>query len=324
MYRESQDVIIAREVAKLSGQSFQVIHVGDEFLSRFPEYAERSVYLTDACVDVSRSPVLYSNEQAAEIAPVRLTGNYGGEVLRAVRAFKPVKPAPGLFCPEFLTHVHAASETYAGLIQTHPVSFAVFRQAPWHHWGLLALEQTQLSPRSPYLDNDLVRTVFRAPRSSTVKSSIFEDNEDCLRLIADGSAALRELRTDRGLGAPRTLPAAMSRGLLEFTFKAEYAYDYGMPQWVARVDHLFSTFHLERLFLGRHKYYHFRVWYRDALSDYVREMLLDPRTLSRPYIERRALETMVRGHLEGNRNYTTEIHKVLTLELLHRLFLDSR
>jgi asparagine synthase (glutamine-hydrolysing) len=116
----------------------------------------------------------------------------------------------------------------------------------------------------------------------------------------------------------------MSRGLLEFTFKAEYAYDYGMPQWVARVDHLFSTFHLERLFLGRHKYYHFRVWYRDALSDYVREMLLDPRTLSRPYIERRALETMVRGHLEGNRNYTTEIHKVLTLELLHRLFLDSR
>ena len=52
---------------------------------------------------------------------------------------------------------------------------------------------------------------------------------------------------------------------LEFTFKAEYAYDYGMPQWVARIDHVLSPLHLERLFLGRHKYAHYRVWYRDVL-----------------------------------------------------------
>jgi len=119
------------------------------------------------------------------------------------------------------------------------------------------------------------------------------------------------------------LSAAASRSFLEFTFKAEYAYDYGMPQWLARADHLFSRFHLDRLFLGRHKFYHFRVWYRDALAKYVREMLLDARTLSRPYLDRSGLETMVRGHLKGDRNYTAEIHKVLTLELLHRLFLDS-
>ena len=97
-----------------------------------------------------------------------------------------------------------------------------------------------------------------------------------------------------------------------------------MPQWAARIDHLLSFVRLQRLFLGRHKFSHFRVWYRDALSGYVREMLLDPRTLSRPYLERRRLEAVVGGHLKGDRNYTTEIHKVLTLELLHRLFLDSR
>ena len=97
-----------------------------------------------------------------------------------------------------------------------------------------------------------------------------------------------------------------------------------MPQWLARIDHLLSPFRLERLFLGRHKFYHFRVWYRDALSRYVREMLLDPRTLSRPYLERKGLEAVVRGHLKGDRNYTTELHTVLTLELLHRLFLDPK
>ena len=119
------------------------------------------------------------------------------------------------------------------------------------------------------------------------------------------------------------LPAAITRSLLEFTFKAEYAYDYGMPQWVARTDHVFSALHLERLFLGRKKFYHFRDWYMDALSRYVQEMLLDPRTLSRPYLEPKTVENVVRGHLKGNRNFTTAIHKVLTLELIHRLFVDS-
>ncbi|PYV83605.1 MAG: hypothetical protein DMG05_25860 [Acidobacteria bacterium] len=97
-----------------------------------------------------------------------------------------------------------------------------------------------------------------------------------------------------------------------------------MPQAVAQIDHLLSQFHLERVFLGRHKFYHFRIWYRDALSKYVKEMLLDPRTLSRPYLEKKKLENIVDRHVKGDRNYTTAIHKVLTLELVHRLFLDPR
>ena len=117
---------------------------------------------------------------------------------------------------------------------------------------------------------------------------------------------------------------ALSRKLLEFTFKTEYAYDYGMPQSLARIDHFLSALHLERLFLGRHKFYHFRHWYRTFLADYVREMLLDESTLSRPYVERKRLESMVRGHLREDQNHTTAIHKVLTLELLHRLFLDRK
>lgn len=324
MVRDCQDAVVARKVAKLCGQSHVIIRVGKEFLSCFPEYAERTVYLTDACVDVSCSPVLYANERAAEIAPVRMTGNYGGEILRRLLAFKPWIPSSGGFNPEFVSQLNAAKATYDMLLKGHGLSFVAFRQVPWHHWGLHALEQAQLAPRSPYLDNDLVRTAFRAADCSIVTSSIFEDNDDCARLITDGSPALAEIRTDRALGPSSNLSTAILRKYLEFTFKAEYAYDYGMPQWVSQVDHWFSALHLERLFLGRHKYYHFRVWYRDELSDYVREMLLDSRTLSRPYLEPARVEALVRGHLRGDRNYTTEIHKLLTLELVHRVFLDAR
>jgi asparagine synthase (glutamine-hydrolysing) len=97
-----------------------------------------------------------------------------------------------------------------------------------------------------------------------------------------------------------------------------------MPQPVARIDNFFSAFRLQRLFLGRHKFLHFRVWYRDQLSNYVRQILLDPLSLSRPYIQKEAMESIVENHLKGNRNYTTAIHRLLTMELLHRTFLDAR
>ena len=318
MYRECQDASLSRQVASMCGQSHQVLKAGEEFLAQFPYYAERAVFLTDGCVDVGRAPDLYLNEKARRIAPVRMTGNYGGEVLRHVRTFKPVEPAAGLFPVEVLSSVRQAGEVYRGCLRGNPVSFAVFKQSPWNHYGILALEQTQLSMRTPFLDNDLVRTVFRAPRSSLAS------NKDSLRLIADGRKELLKVPTDRGLAGPRgRLSGTLHRGLLEFLFKAEYAYDLGMPQGMARIDHALSFLRLERLFLGRHKPFHFRTWYRNALSGYVRDMLLDLRSLSRPYLERKGLEAVVRGHLRGDRNYTTEIHKILTLELVHRLFLDN-
>ena len=74
-----------------------------------------------------------------------------------------------------------------------------------------------------------------------------------------------------------------------------------MPQWVAAVDHRLALLRLERLFLGRHKFYHYRVWYRDALAAYVKEILLDPRALARPYVERKKVEAIVRGHVKETR-----------------------
>ena len=322
-YRECHDVKIARKVAQICQQPYQVIRVADDFLSRFPHYAERTVYLSDGGAGVNRASDLYTNEIAAQIAPVRMTGNYGSEILRRIRAFKSADPTPGLFQDVFLEHVPAAKEAYRKAIQGHAVSFTAFRQAPWYQYGLLALEQTQLSVRSPFLDNDVVRMAFRAPKSEIVTSDLFANDDACSRLIADGNPILYRLPTDRGLGAENGLASRLNRSILEFSFKAEYAYDYGMPQRLAKIDHAFAPLHLERLFLGRHKFCHFRVWYRDELSKYVQEMLLDPLALSRPYVDRKAVEAIVRGHLKGNCNYTTEIHTLISLELFHRLFIDS-
>lgn len=315
--RDTQDVAVAKQVAQICGQPHETIPVGKEFLSRFAHYAERSIFLTDGCVDLSHAPDLYFSERARQIAPVKIVGTYASEVLTPAPAFEPATLAPGLVRHDLSRYVRDAERTYRELRREHPVTFAVFRQTPWWHFGIMALEQTQLTVRAPYLDNDVIRAVYTFPLDGGAARDVRQ------RLIADANPALAALRTDRGVGGSHGwLAAAVARTWLEFTYKAEYAYDYGMPQWLARADHLLAWCRLERLFLGRHKALHFRVWYRDALSPYVREMLLDQRSRRRPYFQPRAVESIVNGHLKGSRNHTVAIHKMLAVELIHRLFVD--
>src|SRR5271154_6404534 len=173
------------------------------------------MYLTEGGVDVNRSSDLFVSEKARQIAPAKVVGTYGSEIIRQAVMFKAAPPPNGLFQPEFLPSVQLAQKTYAELRREHPVTFAAFRQSPWYHQGVLALESSQLSVRSPYLDNDFVRTVFRAPKSNGSNGDIRP------RLIRDGSPELGKLRTDRGAGGDSgPLVSSAARGLNEFSFKA--------------------------------------------------------------------------------------------------------
>jgi len=313
MYRENEDVMLARKVANICDQSHQVITTGEEFLGKFPHYAERTVYLTDACVDMGRSPDLYVNEKAREIAPVRMVGTYGSEILLQSTMFKAVQPIPGLYQESMSPWLVKGESTYNSIREGNQSTFVAFRQSPWHHYGVLELEQTQVAVRTPFLDNDLVKTAYRAPNVEGI-------NQECrVRLVESGNPQLSALRTDRGT---RGLNSYLTRAALQFSFKAEYAYDYGMPQWLAKLDHAFQFVHFERMWVGRHKIIHFRPWYRDYLGNYVREMLLDSRSLARPYLNPGMVKRIVNAHLKGTGNYTIELNRLLTLELAHRLFVD--
>jgi asparagine synthase (glutamine-hydrolysing) len=315
-YRDCADVKIARRTAKLCRQPHKTILVGAEFLSQFRDLAERAVYISDGTMDVTGAVDVYVQRLARQIAPVRVSGVCGGEILRRLVMFKPDPPQHGLFDPELECSFRDAAATYAGELQGHRLSFTSFKQAPWYMASKFSVERSQVTYRTPYFDNDLVALAYQTPAKLL-------DNKPALRLIADGNPALGKIGTDRGL-AFRSVPG-VNRALhwyQEFTFKAEYAYDYRMPQWLARLDHAFAPLHLERLFLGRHKFHHFRVWYRDELSGWLREILLDPDARSRAYLRPNSLEKILKAHSSGQRNYAFEIHKILTLEFIQRKLIE--
>ena len=315
-YRDCADVKIARRTANLCQQPHKTILVGGEFLSQFHDLAEKAVYVSDGTLDVTGSIDVYVQRVARQIAPVRVSGVCGGEILRRLVMFKPDPPQQGVFDPDLERSFRDAADTYTDELQGHRLSFTSFKQAPWFMASKFTVERSQVTCRTPYFDNDLVALAYQTPANLL-------NNEPALRLIADGNPALGKIGTDRGL-AFRSV-AGVNRALhwyQEFTFKAEYAYDYRMPQWLARLDHAFAPLHLERLFLGRHKFHHFRVWYRDELSGWLREMLLDSDARSRLYLRANSLEKIIKAHSSGQRNYAFEIHKILTLEFIQRKLIE--
>jgi asparagine synthase (glutamine-hydrolysing) len=167
--------------------------------------------------------------------------------------------------------------------------------------------------RSPFLDDDLVRLMYRAPRTEA------KDVGPSLRLIEAGYPELAHMPTDRGVRQGGASAAdRIRKAVLNFSAKAEYAYDYGMPRWLSRIDRVLTPLQPERLFLGRHKFYHFRIWYRRELAGYVRDTLLAPEARARAPYREGVLETMVREHTSGSANHTDEIHRALTHELVHQ------
>ena len=316
-YRDSVDVRIARKVASVCTQAHQIISVGDEFLAQFPTLAEETIQITDGAMDVSGAAELYVNRLARQIAPVRITGNYGSEILRRHVAFKPRALCLEMFSPDLIPHIAAAAGTYYEQADDNPLSFIAFKQLPWYHYARFSVERSQIAVRSPFLDNELVALAFQAPDEA------HEIPDLSLGLSVSANSALSRIRTDRGFSySANRITNRLYRLLEDFLTKAEYAYDYGMPHWLARIDRALHPFRLERLFLGRQKFCHFRTWYRHELAAYVKEVLLDPRSRSRSYVNGAQLESLVNGHVNGLRNYTVEIHKLISLELLHRALLD--
>ncbi|MGA2515982.1 MAG: asparagine synthase-related protein [Thermodesulfobacteriota bacterium] len=319
MYRDGFDVKVARIVAESCKQEHSTIRVDKDFLLNFAQLAEKAVRISDGYLDAGSGAVeIYINRKARDIAPIRITGNYGSEVLRSIRGFRYKPPDRNLFDGDFIKHIERASEILDGTSMGNKLSFTVFMQTPWFNYNKVCVEQSQVTWRTPFMDNQLIALVYRAPYEAVTSDEI------SLRLVKDGSIGLSRILTNRGAGGNwQGFLSNSIRMYHEILHWVEIGYDYGMPQWLSKVDYYLTPFHLEKMFLGRNDIFHFRKWFRDELSDYLKEILLDRKSLSRPYLNKGFLVKMVNEHISGRNNYTNEINKTMTVELIHRLLFEN-
>jgi asparagine synthase (glutamine-hydrolysing) len=316
VYRECLDVRIAREVSRTCGVPHSSLALGPDFFKNFSTHAEQTIWLTDGCLSLGASHEVYFSKLARQLSPVRLTGNYGSEVLRSHSTFKYLPATHTLFDSEVVRRMAEARERFAEIRDDHPVTFSAFKEVPWHLFGMWAMAQSQFVLRSPFMDNEFVALLYRAPANTR------ETKETSRRLIADMNPRLATIPTDMGHLGPSTLSATARRLYRYAQFKAEWYYGMGMPQWFARFEPALPLGLVEPFFLGSHKITHFRQWFKNQLSDFVQGMLSDPATKTRPYLDASGFRALVAAHDNRRRNVLNEIDKVVTLELVHRLLLE--
>jgi asparagine synthase (glutamine-hydrolysing) len=312
MYRTTADVSIGSRVASCCGRPHSVIELGTDFLTRLPEHLEQSVYISDGYLGLSGAAELYVNRQARSIAPARMTGNWGGELMRGVRAFTHSIPKGDFIVPE-LSKELAGSRHVFSTTSENPLSAALFHQMPLQGYGRYSIERSQVTMCSPFLADDVVRLLYRAPVAARQSSA--------------GPAVIRRrpgllsIPTDLGfLGARPSFARRVGRRAL---IKAEYFTSHGAPDWLARLGASLPSSLVDSRFLGVDKFQHFRFWMRYDLAPFVRETLAHDRSDLRPWFNTIRVEQMVDDHIAGRANYTDAIDKLLTVAMIQKSLLNG-
>jgi asparagine synthase (glutamine-hydrolysing) len=304
---------LAARVAKACNLEHHVLRLHSEFFSNFAAHSDRTVHVTDGCFGVVGAHEIYLNKQARRLASVRLTGNFGSELLRGVSTFKPIALSQDLLSPEFGRSVSASVKSLSGC-KSHPVTVAAFREIPWNLFGSVAAGRSQLTFRTPYLDNELVALAYQAPerlRQSSLPAS---------RVVKANSAALSEVPTDRGFVRDNSgLEFLFRRAVAEATFKIDYYNSEGLPRLLSPFDPVLRRVSSKLGILGLHKYLPYRHWFRTELADYLKDKLADAQARRMPFWNFDFLENMATEHISGRKNYVREINAVLTLDAVERL-----
>jgi asparagine synthase (glutamine-hydrolysing) len=314
---QTLDDRLAARVAEACGLDHHLLRLGPDFFSDFRSHADRTVYVTDGCFGVLGAHEIYLNRQARRFGTVRLTGNYGSEVLRGVSTFKPIGLSPDLINPE-CRHLLPSSTQTVARENEHPVTTAAFREIPWNLFGSLAAGRSQVSFRTPYLDNRIVALAYQAPQS--LRTSPLP----AVNFVKGNAPSLCEIPTDMGeMGETRGLAGALRRMFSKATFKLDYLNNEGFPHRLSFLDPLFERLASSSRIAGLHKYLHYRSWFQKELAGYVSEMLRDSRIRQSALWNPLFLEHMAKEHVHGRRNYALEINMVLTLDAIDRLILSG-
>lgn len=309
---ETFDIRAGRKLAEISGQPHQVIRINERFLAEFPNYAQKSVYISDGTHDVLGAHDVYFNEMARKIAPIRLTGKFGSEIVRTRRLIPSFDFPRDLLQPAFAPFLDEARSLDQVSKNAHPLSRVAAEEIPWYEYGRVAVEQSKVTLRTPYMDNALVKLMYQAPPALRLSRDLQA------RYIKSKSHELGALPTDLGrIVYGNRVASKLAYLPLWALFKVEYIYLYATPHWLTWIDRRLERLRPERVLVGRQKFEAYRIWMKTHLAEFIQDTLLNPRAGCTEFFNRKSLARVVSGHLAGTHNYLGEINKMLTVELVY-------
>jgi asparagine synthase (glutamine-hydrolysing) len=298
-------VKLAKNLADRSSNPHFKLILGSDFLRNFEQWANKAIFVSDGLSRILRCHEYYVNIRAREYGTVRLTGKYGSQIVRGITMLKDRSPNLKIFSPAFRADYLAT-----------PSPLKPWGRANTIRWELPQLEactQSQemaaLTVRTPYLDNDFVNLILRAPEmpeSSLLSRMIIQRN----------TPDWASIPTNRGELITKRSYSKLIKGWYTSLNFIDSVYNYEkLPTPALYVTRIGDALGVSPFFNGREQWWHYRLWFARELKNYVQQILLDPATLRRKYWDGNFIEQMLRAHCSWKANYTREIDRILAFEL---------
>jgi len=164
----------------------------------------------------------------------------------------------------------------------------------------MVYERSVLENRQPFRDYDLLDFALQIPPNFRYNHRIYfkfikKLNPKIAKITGANNLYFYKFFRLKNLALLKVanILKIKSRGLIKIPVKTDYL-DYG--EWI-RVN--------------------------EGLKKWVKDILLDERTLSRKYFNRNFIIRMVEDHMTYRKDYTQLIFLLLTFELWHRIFIDE-
>lgn len=314
------DVLLARRVAARMSLEHRTVRMGREFIAGFPGYADDAIWISDGMSDIMSSSILHVH--AGHRNRLVAGGKYGTQVARGVR--QRIWQLAGLPNLDVLSEdvrrevsdvpaqsLALARSEFGGVPDEsdRDLLFTVTKECR-HHWGgKLALENAVVGVRTPFTDPDVISLTLQLPADMTDNAGIQHE------LMRRHNSDIAALPTNRGLlPLRRDVLAPLQARLFGLWFKGSVICNSRrLPPWLM-MDHNFFANNVTTKF---------RTWFREDLAGYVREILLDPRTLERSWFDAERVRQCVAQHTGRRRDCSAQISRLISFELFLRQFVDG-
>lgn len=319
--KNSADNIVATKIAKLLDVKHEFISINNEFLKNFSNYAEKTIHNIDGLGDITASTVLFVHQSHRN--DICITGKYGNQIALTDDPYKKYSLKKlkyfNYLNDEFkhdvvqnsVQNIKTSLEKYRYFEneRNNKMLFSIYELCR-HYWGdRIALENSMFLLRTPYADNDFIDFLMQIPVE-------FQDLRKLQAfVISTNNNMLSKIPTDEG--------SMIMEGL---SFRLIQAFIFKFWRYSSKISNYKKfppVFRLDRTFFANNATFKWGSWFREELKNYVNEIILDNRTLTRSYFDAKMLKKIVKEHINRTADHTDSIKKIISFELFLRQFIDD-
>lgn len=336
------DVAAAEQVARVVNAPHQFYHYQPQYIA---SHANEAVFLMDGMCRLGHLHFMFLAQQAPSHASRFLFSGYMGDVphglgLAPTRKFAPdlrkvdsrsglvrfIKDKHASFLP---LHVHQRAfenfnidrlhqdlenELSTVLDRAHSNNF--FHQAEYYRftqreWRWITLDCV-VSPRYfrkevrvPFADSRLIDFLYSLPLSARYNQSMY------IQSFCDAFPDLANIPGSSTLAPVNAGDFSNRLGTLKIYWQ------YGLKLLVDKASRGKMTMNVPWVT------YQYGDWLRKELQPWIKEIVFDPKTLSRSIIQKSFIEAAVNDHMAGRKDWAEFLFNLATFELWTRMFIEN-